>query len=301
MPALTFSGNQGLDGKSYSLFRAYASTDIDCVNIVYRGAVTGAPAYAPRVTGPLVLPLDDAGVLTAQSGFLPDGANEGGGTLAADGFPVTTSESAGDSTATNSTASAQSKIVQVAKVDLPDIDFPSTRYYWTVVPVRFATLPDKTHKYVDVDVPQDACAAGRVASFGKDSDPVSVSSTTPYISGPRAERSTAQLRRQAARGLLDSADRMGACNGCELLRGSVVTDEVSVAGTGREADVLDLGRPRPDAGNVVLPRPRLQPGADSQAADGVVAAGQAQRREADVQARRRLAQEVIERYRVGAR
>ena len=32
-------------------------------------------------------------------------------------------------------------------------------------------------------MPQDACAAGRVASFGKDSDPVRVSSTTPYISG----------------------------------------------------------------------------------------------------------------------
>ena len=42
MPALTFSGDQGLDGKSYFLFRAYASTDIDCVNIVYRGLSSGA-------------------------------------------------------------------------------------------------------------------------------------------------------------------------------------------------------------------------------------------------------------------
>jgi hypothetical protein len=68
-------------------------------------------------------------------------------------------------------------------VDLPDIDFPSTRYYWTVVPVELRTLADKSMRYVDVDLPQDACGAGRVASFGKESDPVRVGSGTPYVSG----------------------------------------------------------------------------------------------------------------------
>lgn len=191
MPALTFTGNQGLDGKSYSLFRAYASTDIDCVNIVFRGAVTGSPAYAPRTTGPLKLPFSATEIAAAASGWLPDAASEGA-TLGADGFPVTASEgSAAGATGSSSGSGGSSSggsgsgtgAATAAKVDLPDIAFPSTRYYWTVVPVDLFELADKTRKYVDVDLPQDACAAGRVASFGKQSEPVRVSSTTPYISG----------------------------------------------------------------------------------------------------------------------
>ena len=174
MPALSWSGNEGLDGNGYSLFRTYASTDEDCVNIVYRGAITGSPAYAPRTTGPLKLPSSDAEIALAATGWLADGTTEGS-TLGADGFPVTTSE--GGTATTGASAAAG------AKVDLPDIDFPSTRYYWTVVPVELRTLSDKTRKYIDVDLPQDACAAGRVASFGKESDPVRVASTTPYVSG----------------------------------------------------------------------------------------------------------------------
>ena len=184
MPALGWSGNQGLDGKSYRLFRTYASTDIDCVNLVYRGAVTGSPAYAPRTTGPLKLPFSDEEVALAAAGWIADGQTEGA-TLGADGFPVSTSEASAPAAggAAGSGTSATASTVTAAKVDLPDIDFPSTRYYWTVVPVELRTLADDTRKYVDVDLPQDACASGRVASFGKESDPVRVSSTTPYVSG----------------------------------------------------------------------------------------------------------------------
>jgi len=188
MPALTWTGNQGLDGKSYQLFRAYASTDVDCVNIVFRGSITGSPAYAPRTTGPLKLPASFAEGAAAGSAWLVDGTSEGA-TLGADGFPVTTSEASapavGASSGSGSAGGAASAgaPVAAAKVDLPDIDFPSTRYYWTVVPVELRTLADKTVKYIDVDLPQDACSSGRVASFGKESDPVRVSSKTPYVSG----------------------------------------------------------------------------------------------------------------------
>lgn len=191
MPALTWMGNQGLDGKSYRLFRAYASTDVDCVNIVFRGSVTGSPAFAPRTTGPLQLPFAAADVDKAASGWLKDAATEGA-TVGADGFPVLASEGAAaaasstggaGSTAAPTAGGATGGAVSIAKVDLPDIDFPSTRYYWTVVPVELVTLADNTRKYVDMDLPQDACASGRVASFGKASEPVQVSSTTPYVSG----------------------------------------------------------------------------------------------------------------------
>ncbi|MEO5634589.1 hypothetical protein [Gaiella sp.] len=196
MPALTWTGNQGLDGKPYRLFRTYASTDIDCVNLVYRGAVTGSPAYAPRTTGPLKLPFSDAEITTAAGGWIADGTSEGA-TLGADGFPVATSEGSAPTTGgagssgssgsgsggSASSGASASNVASIAKVDLPDIDFPSTRYYWTVVPVELRTLADNSRKYIDVDLPQDACASGRVASFGKASEPVRVSSTTPYVSG----------------------------------------------------------------------------------------------------------------------
>jgi hypothetical protein len=182
MPALTFSGDQGLDGKSYFLFRAYASTDIDCVNIVYRGAVVGSQAYAPRPTGPLKLPYSSTEVTAAMNGWLPDADNEGAGTLEADGTTLVTSE-ATDTVGGAAAGTAGTATKNSARVDLPDIDFPSTRYYWTVVPVELRTLADKSMRYVDVDLPQDACGAGRVASFGKESDPVRVGSGTPYVSG----------------------------------------------------------------------------------------------------------------------
>ena len=40
------------------LHRVYGFSDSDCVNVVYRGAVVGGPAYAPRTSGPLESPAD---------------------------------------------------------------------------------------------------------------------------------------------------------------------------------------------------------------------------------------------------
>ncbi len=51
MPAMTFGGDTGTDGRQYRLFRAYAFTDRDCVNAVFRGSVVGGPAYAPASPG----------------------------------------------------------------------------------------------------------------------------------------------------------------------------------------------------------------------------------------------------------
>lgn len=187
MPAFTFAGDQGLDGVSrqYPLYRVYASTDRDCVNVVYRGAVVGSPAYAPRTSGPLKLPLGekDIGAATA-GGWLADAPTEGP-TYTIDNSKVSTSESTSSATTGDAAASSGSaEVASVGRVDLPDVDFPATRYYWTVVPVTLATLmSDGSEIYSDTEVPQDACASGRVLSFGKESDPVSVASTNPYIVG----------------------------------------------------------------------------------------------------------------------
>jgi len=187
MPGLTFTGNQGLDGREYTLFRAYAFTDRDCVNEVFRGSVVGSPAFAPRTTGPLKLPGNDTELDKALASALPDAGTEGD-TVSADGQKVLASESLASAGATGSSGgeggSATAPATEAARVDLPDVDFPSTRYYWTVVPVViYVNEETGSYQYQDVEVPQDACAAGRVASFGKESAPVSASAGTPYVAG----------------------------------------------------------------------------------------------------------------------
>ncbi len=168
MPAMAFSGDTGLDGREYRLFRTYVFTDRDCVNAVFRGSVVGGPGFAPRVSGPLKLPTNQEELDVALAGVLPAATSEEAKTYMVDGTPVTASETIGDS---------------VAKVDLPDVDSSSTRYFWTVVPVGIVVAEDGSFTYFDAESPQDACTAGRIGSFGKVSRPVITTSGTPYVSG----------------------------------------------------------------------------------------------------------------------
>lgn len=179
MPAFVFRGNQSLDGRAFDLFRMYAFTDRDCVNVVYRGAVVGSPAYAPRATGPLALPFSDDEIDKAVSRYLGDAKDEGD-TRSNDGAKVVTSEAVEATTGAEG-SSEGFELLTGAKVDLPDVDFPSTRYFWTVVPVALLEDADGKRYYKDMDLPQDACKAGRVLSFGKESDPVVTGAR--YVSG----------------------------------------------------------------------------------------------------------------------
>jgi hypothetical protein len=164
MPALTWTGDQSLEGDSYRLFRVYIATDRDCVNTVFRGAVVGGPAYAPRLGAVLKLPASQDEIDAAQYGMLPLAANEGVKTTMADNSPVTATETGN-------------------RVDLPDLDLRTTRYFWTVVPVGVAVDNAGAFVYTDVEVPQDACQAGRVGVFGKDSQPAQTTGSGPYVSG----------------------------------------------------------------------------------------------------------------------
>ena len=184
MPAFTWRG--GTTG----LYRVYITTDRDCVNVVYRSSVVGSPAYAPRSTGPNKLPGDFSEIATVAGmpafdpkGVLPFNNDEGPETYSRDGFKFKTSElvqAAGSSAGASADAS---QVVTGAKVDLPDTNFPSTRYYWTVVSVLPGTVGEK-FAYLDTEVPQDVCAAGRIQSFGKASEPVVIASGgAPFVSG----------------------------------------------------------------------------------------------------------------------
>ncbi len=170
MPALTFSGGADLNGNEWPLFRTYAFTDSDCVNVVFRGSVVGGPAFAPRTSGPLKLPSTTEELDLAMIGVLASADDEGVKTLGADGTELTSNESKAEETST-------------VRVDLPDVDAKTTRYFWTVVPVGIAITDSGGFQYVDVDLPQDACEAGRVSTFAKLSKPAITASRTPYVSG----------------------------------------------------------------------------------------------------------------------
>jgi hypothetical protein len=194
-PGFAFEGDTSERGTTARLFRVYIATDRDCVDIVYRGPVVGSPAWAPRVTGPLALPTTDAAVTAAEAGYLEDG-NESG-TYGADLKAVTTDEQTAPATAATQTATAAAPSstgssstgsipaefgATGSPVDLRDSGWPSGRYFWTVVPVK-ETATSSSWRYDDLELPQDACAAGRVAAFGKVSEPATTSGRKPFVSG----------------------------------------------------------------------------------------------------------------------
>jgi len=170
MPALTFTGDRGLDGREYRLFRFYAFTDRDCVNVVFKGSVVGGPAFAPRVNGPLELPTSQDELDAALIGVLPSGTSEKAKTFTLDTAPIVSNETILDESS-------------LLRVDLPDLDARTTRYYWTVVPVGIRIDESGAFQYWDVEVPQDACEAGRVATFGKESQGAVTTSGAPFVSG----------------------------------------------------------------------------------------------------------------------
>jgi hypothetical protein len=200
MPGLSYAGNMGSadafdPATPRELYRVYVSTDVDCVNVVYRGSIVGSPAWAPRTTAGLVLPTDGPALGLARTGWiLSDGKN--GKTFAVDNASVTENEAVQVARADTGgaggggTPTEEDKVEAASlippQVDLWDNGWPENRYYWTVVPVRWHGTPaDPTAvEYQDTELPQDACASGRVFTFGKVSEAVTTAAgAAPYVSG----------------------------------------------------------------------------------------------------------------------
>jgi hypothetical protein len=201
-PGFAFGGDHGgptdfAGGAQAELFRVYVATDEDCVNIVFRGAIVGSPAYAPRMTGPgpLKLPADSDAITAAREGALEHGAE--GETAMTDGSESqtnedTTASASSDTSSAGASSGTAGGTVTAAKVDLPDTAWPAGGYYWTVVPV-FPILKPGTPppaagasyplEYRETELPQDACQSGRVMRFGKATPPAITSSGRPFSSG----------------------------------------------------------------------------------------------------------------------
>jgi hypothetical protein len=188
-PAYVFTGNESLAGVPADLYRVYVSTDRQCVNIVFKGSIVGSPAYAPRITGPIALPGSADGIKTAAAGYAADGSQTGAFTAdyaaivpSEQGASGDSSSSSGSSTGTSPTSIPPEFSATGALVDLWDSGWPTGRFYWTVVPVD-AVDNGGSIRYTDAELPQDACAAGRVANFGKTSLPVTTAENGPYVTG----------------------------------------------------------------------------------------------------------------------
>jgi hypothetical protein len=192
MPAFAWTGTNGSASGS-GLWRVYVFSDKDCINSVTVGSLVGGPAWAPRFAPPLSFPttVDDLGKFlsgTLKPVYGPQGSAE-----MADYTKIATAEEVsktapgsdgtGGSGSTD-TATDPSFTTDPGSIALPDNGWPAGRYWWTVVPVEILTDADGTNlEYRDVELPQDACAAGRVWPFGLQSMPVTTSDSVPFASG----------------------------------------------------------------------------------------------------------------------
>jgi hypothetical protein len=271
-PAFAFTGNQvtanpDIPGKTAPLYRVYVFSDSDCVNVVFKGALVGSPAYAPRMTGPLQYPTQRETLFFSSQGYLGDGLE--GKTFMADSSKIQTTESdkpqippstpptVPDPSETAPPPEATQPLPGTpvetgAPVDLWDSGWPNGRYYWTVVAAEprlgsnlttylsspahagdmslavnstlgfggqaqvgdgataeivpidkllgnVVTLkapllynhpaherffvPSDAVEYHDLEMPQDACAQGRVQAFGKTNEPAVTRTGAPYVTG----------------------------------------------------------------------------------------------------------------------
>jgi hypothetical protein len=201
MPGFAWTGNLSLSGTAAELYRVYVFTDSQCLNLVYASATVGSPTYAPRPGGPLGLPADQAGLDAARGGYLRDDREPNG--QMADGTPVTPQEQAAPATPTTTapadagpsgstppTGSAPPGSSSIsapagvgAPVDLWDTNWPQSGYYWTVVPVAATASNTGGLVYRDLELPQDACASGRVMRFGIGSEPSLTRAQDPFATG----------------------------------------------------------------------------------------------------------------------
>jgi len=199
-PAFVFAGTRDASGNTYGLYRVYVFSDQQCVNPVFRGAVVGGPAYAARNKGTIKLPTSEKDVGAAASTILDLGAE--GATYTAEGLlskpaseegtdaaaAAPTKPATGTDTSTGGIPVEQATNSSWPQIELLESGWPNGRFYWTVVPLKLVPKLDtdgkiSSYKYVDGELPQDACASGRVLAFGKASSPVVAGQGTAYASG----------------------------------------------------------------------------------------------------------------------
>ncbi len=185
MPGFVWTGDETLSGTPAPFFRVEVFTDSGCLNNVFTSATVASPAYAPRLGGPLAMPITAADMSAAVTNFLPDGHETND--VTADLQAIAPTEDSPAATPTTSLGKGSTTLTATgnpgAPVDLWDVKWPSSGYYWTVMPVEPVVLQDGSVIYQDMELPQDVCAAGRVQRFGISSQPSLTANRLPFASG----------------------------------------------------------------------------------------------------------------------
>ncbi len=185
MPAYIWTGDETLGGTPAPFFRVEVFTDRACLNNVFTSATVASPAYAPRAGGSLAMPTNDADVADAATAILSDGQETTD--VTADLQKIAPTEDATAAKPTTSIGSGSNTLTVIgdpgAPIDLWDVNWPSSGYYWTVIPVQ--PVPDINGEihYQDMELPQDVCAAGRVKRVGISSEPSLTANLRPFASG----------------------------------------------------------------------------------------------------------------------
>ena len=203
-----------LFGITCPLYHVYVFTDNTCANRVHISDLVGSPAYVPRLTPPLDLPGNAKELGQATTLWLPDGlegdvftagddpitatgaksesateetsseANDGGSEDASEEESQATEDTEGEAQTASGSARTGDGEVELRRNSLWDLDWPSARYVWTVVPAIPVLTPTDEVYYKDVVFPEDMCAEGKVISFGKTSEVVTASDNgIPFASG----------------------------------------------------------------------------------------------------------------------
>jgi hypothetical protein len=174
MPAFLWTGDTTLAGTPAQFFRVYVFTDNACLNPVYVSPAVASPAYAPRVAG-LALGSDAANVYVDPGTPTADVTADGDVVIPNEQQPAAT-PTVGPSASGSSLAAAE---VIGPPLDLWDVNWPNSGYYWTVVGVEELGAG----VYQDLELPQDVCAAGRVQRLGISSEPSLTAKSGPFATG----------------------------------------------------------------------------------------------------------------------
>jgi len=163
-PGFVWSGDQGLDGTTASLYRVYVATDRQCVNVVFKGPVVGSPAWAPRTSGPLALPTTTAALAAAQSTFDADGAQTG--TFSADFTTISTDEwstaatpVAGGSPTPTTTTPTTTTTTPTTTVTTPTTTFTTPTTTTTTTTTTTPTATTQSAPLVASPTPSDSTSA----------------------------------------------------------------------------------------------------------------------------------------------
>jgi hypothetical protein len=177
MPAFTWSGSQTLDGSTAQFFRVYVFTDSECVNPVFVSPAVPSPSYAARIPK-ADLPPSDENVFVDQDSPAASDASADGNKVHPNEHRAPTGQNALNLGPLKIGTDDNLPFVGPPS-DLWDTNWPTGGYYWTVV----GTQDIGVKEYVDTELPQDACEAGRVQRFGISSQPSTTGDQGAFATG----------------------------------------------------------------------------------------------------------------------